>query len=146
MRSAFPSLVPLLLALALSLGGCISVNYQRFSQFEPVDEFALSEIQTPGTDLQTCLDALGAPLFVRETPHGVVLAYGWQDAGRWGFDVSITFERVIRVSFDYNQIDEQLRGVVLLFDSDWKLIALRRGFLRDLTGQLERRRPAVVDA
>ena len=141
MRSASPSL----LLLALVLSGCVSVNYQRFSQLEPIDEFALTEIQTPGTDLQTCLDALGAPLFVRETPHGVVLAYGWQDAGQWGFDVSITFERFVRVSFDYSQIDEQLRGAVLLFDSDWKLIALRRGFLKAVTGELERRRPVVVD-
>ena len=141
MRSAFPSLV----LLALVLSGCVSVNYQRFSQFEPIDEFALSEIQTPGTDLQTCLDALGAPLFVRETPHGMVLAYGWQDAGRWGFDVSFTFQRFLTVRFNYDQIDEQLRGAVLLFDSDWKLIALRRGFLKSLTKELERRRPAVVD-
>ena len=45
-------------------------------------------------------------------------------------------------SLTWRQIDARMRGVVLFFDTDWTLRAVRKGYLRDLTARLRERRPS----
>lgn len=130
--------------VALVMTGCVRLHYFRISHFEPTSDFVLRQLEDSHAELQTCLDALGAPLIVAELPDGIAIAYGWQDRGNWGVDVSYAFERFLSVRFNYKEIEESLRGVVLLFGNDLHLKTIRRGPLADLTRQF-RRRPAAVE-
>ncbi len=121
--------------------GCVRLHYFRISHFEPTPEPVLEQLENSHAELQECLDALGAPLIVGELPDGIAVAYGWEDRGQWGIDVSYAFERFLSIRFNYDSIAESLRGVLLMFGEDLRLKAIRRGLLGDLTKQL-RRRPA----
>ena len=134
--------LPLGLSLAALIPmGCVRLDYFRISHFEPASHAILQRLEGSKAGLQQCLDALGAPLSVGELPSGIAVAYGWQDRGQWGFDVSFAFERFLSVRFNYKEIEDSLRGVLLVFDEELRLEAVRRGPLRDLTRQF-RRRPA----
>lgn len=137
------SRLPLLLA-SLVMAGCVQLHYFRISHFEPTPDTALEQLEGTNAELQRCLDELGAPLLVAELPDGIAMAYGWQDRGSWGLDVSYSFERFLSVRFNYKQIEDSLRGVLLVFGKDLRLEAVRRGLLGDLTRQF-RRRPATPD-
>lgn len=130
--------------LPLVMTGCIRLHYFRISHFEPTPDPVLERLQGRHAELQECLDALGAPLIVGELPDGVAVAYGWQDRGNWGLDIGYTFERILNIRFNYKQTDDSLRGVLLLFNNDLHLEAIRRGLLGDLTRQFKRR-PANVE-
>jgi hypothetical protein len=131
-------LLPLLL-VALVTTGCIQLHYFRVSHFEPTPDPVLKQLEGSHAELQVCLDALGAPLLVGELPDGIAVAYGWQDRGNWGLDIGYTFERFFNVRFNYQDTQDSLRGVLLLFGSDLHLKAIRRGLLGDLTRQFHRR-------
>lgn len=128
-----------LVLVALLAAGCIQLHYYRISHFEPTPDPVLQKLEGSHAELQVCLDALGAPLLVGELPDGIAVAYGWQDRGSWGLDVSYAFERFLSVRLDYSTIDESLRGVLLLFGADLHLKAIRRGLLGDLTRQFHKR-------
>jgi hypothetical protein len=114
--------------------------WNRELRYEPLPAGALARLEPGRADLGACLAELGAPLWVREQPHegraGAMLAYGWFDERNRGLRVSIPVYRSFSASFDYNQIDQRMRGAVLFFDADWKLVAWREGLLRDLTQEL----------
>jgi hypothetical protein len=133
-----------LLLLAVASTGCVRVDYYRISHFEPTPDAVLQKLEGSSAELGECLGALGAPLVVGEMPDGIAVAYGWQDRGNWGFDVSYAFERFVSVRFNYRQIEDSLRGVLLLFDDNLRLRAIRRGNLGDLTRRF-RRRPTDPD-
>ncbi|MHC4515042.1 MAG: hypothetical protein ACYTGW_10430 [Planctomycetota bacterium] len=139
-----PLLALLLLLLAIAPTGCVRVDYYRVSHFEPTPDTILRKLEGSGAELGDCLGALGAPLVVGEMPDGIAIAYGWQDRGNWGFDVSYAFQRFMSVRFNYRQIETSLRGVLLLFDDNLRLRAIRRGNLGDLTRRF-RRRPTDPD-
>ena len=130
-----------LLLVALVPAGCVRLNYFRISHFEPTSDTVLQQLEGSDAELQQCLDALGAPLSVGELPDGIAVAYGWQDRAHWGLDVGYTFERILNVRFNYQDVEDSLRGVMLLFGDDLRLKAIRRGLLGDLTRRF-RRRPA----
>ena len=135
------------LVLAPLLAGCVTVSWGRESRHEPIPAEALARLQRDATELGECLDAFGAPLWVWEHVddgrEGAVLAYGWFHERALGLGVSVPVSDYGNVSFDYDQIDNRMRGVVLFFDQDWKLTDWREGLLIDLTSTLRRRRPSV---
>jgi hypothetical protein len=147
------------LAAVLLCSGCVSVTWQRTSRFEPVDAAAVEELLpgegreetgAPGDlepgDLERCLTTFGAPLWVWEyRGDGMALAYGWLEVRNWGVNVSLPVSRNFSVSFDYHDIDEEMRGLVLFFGPDLALVGIRRGLLRDLTMEARRLRPQGVD-
>ena len=73
-----------------------------------------------------------------------MLAYGWFHERALGLGVSVPVSEYGSVSFDYDQLDQRMRGVVLFFDQDWKLTDWRDGLLIDLTSTLRRRRPSAL--
>jgi hypothetical protein len=134
--------------LPLFLAGCVSVTWTRESRYDPVPGEAVAKLSAGESDLGTCLEALGAPLWVWEHPFnggdgrdGAALAYGWFDERDLGLSFSVPVSKEVSASFDFDKIDARMRGLVLFFDGDWKLTAWRSGLLRDLTR--EARRPPV---
>jgi len=133
----------LALLLALLHGGCVNVFYRHETRFEPPRRGALAELAPDRSDLDDCLTRLGAPLWVWEDRgSGAALAYGWLESGDWNVSVNLPVSNDASASLTWRQIDARMRGVVLFFDTEWTLRAVRKGYLRDLTARLRQRRPS----
>jgi hypothetical protein len=133
----------LALFLALVQASCVNVFYRRETRFEPPRRAALAELAADRSDLDDCLSRLGAPLWVWENRGaGAALAYGWLESGDWNFSLNLPVSNDASASLTWRRIDARMRGVVLFFDSDWTLRAMREGCLRDLTARLFGRRPS----
>ena len=121
---------------ALLVSSCVQAQFERNNQLRPVVEEDLLQFVPGETKLDDCLAVLGAPLFVRERQtYGAELAYGWFHQTDWGLSVSLPVAENVSASFNYDELDEKLRGVVLLFDEDWTLEVVRTGYLRDLVAR-----------
>ena len=134
-----------LLSFGLLLAGCVSGEYSRVIVNEPVDEETVTGLE-PGTDLQVCLDRLGAPIRVWESEAGqFAMAYGWIRERGWGVRASYSFAPYpgASASFTYDDQLKRMQGAVLWFDHDMTLIKARVGLLADLIPP--RRRPVDVD-
>lgn len=84
------------------------------------------------SDLETCLRTLGAPLVVREDGEGAWLAWGWAERRGWSLTISVPVAESANASLRYGRRLDGLEGAVLFFDSDWTLVAKRRGFLAEI--------------
>jgi len=128
--------------------GCVSLTWERESRHTPVSAASISRLESGRSDLGECLAELGAPLWVWEHVEGgrpaAALAYGWFDERDFGVRVSVPVSDNFSASFDYDQIDQRMKGLVLFFDEGWMLTAWRTGLLRDLTREV-RRPPAAVE-
>ena len=137
----------LLLVLPLC-AGCVSLNWQRESRNSPVPVEAMTRLEAGKTELGECLAAFGAPLWVWEhVEHGLpaaALAYGWFDERDLGFSVSLPLTDYYSPSYNYDQADQRMKGLVLFFDENWTLVSWRTGLLHDLTEEA-RRPPAFVE-
>jgi hypothetical protein len=136
------------LALALVFGlatsGCLRASFERHYQLHPVAKEQVATLVPGETSLEECLAQLGAPLWVRERQtYGTEIAYGWSKASDWGLSLSLPVTEHSSASFNYDEIDSKLRGVVLLFDEDWRLEVVRAGYLRELVAPEVR--PAYID-
>lgn len=136
-----------LVALACA-PGCVSFSWTREARDAPIDPAALARLEPGSTDLDACLSAFGAPLWVWEEHEGsgAVLAYGGFDARDLGFRANVPLSRGVSPYVDYHHVDQRLRGLVLFFDDDWKLRAWRVGLLSDLTRDLRRPPAALADS
>jgi hypothetical protein len=133
-----------LLLPALLLAGCVSGQYSRVIVNEPMDGEVITGLE-PGTDLQVCLDRLGAPLRVWESEAGqFAMAYGWIRERGWGVRASYSFYPYAPgASINYSDDLKRMQGAVLWFDHEMSLIKARVGLLSDLIPP--RRRPVDVD-
>lgn len=124
-----------LLLLAPMLGGCIQLRFWRNRTNPPIADTVLATITPGSSSLQDCLDTLGAPQLVTESLDGdLVIAYGWQDEFSWGIQASYAFDDFTDASLSWDDSDQDVPGVVLIFDRGFRLLYLERGFLRDLVG------------
>ena len=126
---ALPALLLVLLA-----SGCLSVNWARSTNAEGLDP-RWSELRPGTATLEDALDVLGAPLYVYEYEvRGAVLVWGRGRADDKGFNVSMPVtDQGGSADFDYSRRSAALRGVLLAFDTDWRLVLVREGLLNDLT-------------
>ena len=133
----------LALASSVVLGaGCVRLNWRK-ATLEQAPPRAAIERLAPGAELTACLRELGAPNLVWEQPGGAfAMAYAWSRTRRWGLGVSAPLARHADASFDYATASDEVEGVVLWFDADWRLVRSQRGRLRDLAPT--RARPASV--
>lgn len=136
-----------LLSVAVAAAGCVTGRFSQVTFNEPVPSELLQALR-PGVDtLQTCLDALGAPVRVFEyqvaadRSSGVALLWSWRQNRGWGIDVSANIDDA-SVSFDYASESTGLPGCVLWFGPDLVLERWREGLVGDLLP--ERARPAPV--
>lgn len=131
-------------ALALSAlvaGGCVRGRYQKVTVLRPVPLAAQAQLAS-GATLEHMLATLGAPTLVWEQPAGALaLAYAWSRSVGWGVGVSVSVVRNVDASFDYDALAADSSGLVLWFDSDWRLARLERGKIGDLAQPLAPRRP-----
>jgi hypothetical protein len=136
-----------IVGLPFLLAGCLSVGWERESRYAPVPDGVIARLEEGRTELGECLATFGAPLWVWEHPaaggDGAALAYGWYVQRDLGFRVSVPVTEQYSGSFDYDQIDSRMRGLVLFFDHDWKLAYWRTGLMSDLVNV--QRRPASVE-
>jgi hypothetical protein len=136
------------LALVPLCAGCVSFNWQRESRNSPVPPEAIARLDAGKTELGECLTLFGAPLWLWESvEHGqpaAVLAYGWFDERDLGFGVSVPLTDYYSASYNFDRIDQRMKGLVLFFDESWTLTSWRTGLLHDLT-QEARRPPAALE-
>lgn len=126
---------------ASSLGACVRARYQKSTFLRPIASGAEAQLEA-GAELETCLARLGAPNYVWEQPSGAVaVAYAWSRSVGWGLGVSGTVVRNVDASFNYDDLSADTRGLVLWFDSNWRLERLERGRIRDVAAPLGRPRP-----
>ena len=127
--------------IALLLPSCLNIRWSwvRDERYEPVRPDLL-EAMAPGDDLETCLAALGAPLQLWEyAGDGMALAYASGVAYDLGFSISSGRSSG---SFNFDSLDENLEGVVLVFDPELRLRWIRYGVLSELVPS-DRRPPAA---
>jgi len=133
----------------VGLSACISLNWERQSFDRPVVPEVLASLQSERSDLAHCLELLGAPLWVwehsEERRDGAALAYGWLESRDLGLRVSVPVADRVSASFDYDQIDSRMRGAVLFFDHENRLVAWRLGLLRDLAREVQERPSYLED-
>ena len=88
-----------------------------------------------GASLETCLDQLGAPLFVwardLSGEQGFAAAWGWRRISGWGVVFSIPLGEAPSANLDYSESDRNLEGLVLFFDAAWQLERADRAYLTD---------------
>ena len=140
------------LALGLVLllaSSCISLTYERERRYEKLPKGALAALAPGQTQLGECLERLGAPLWAWEDAFGgkssAALAWGWLDEADWTVTLSVPVSDQASLSFSWRDIDARMRGVVLFFDADWRLVGMREGMLRDLFATSGGRPPSFDD-
>ncbi len=118
--------------LLLLLGSCISANYVRFSSGEPLSDEELQGL-TPGkSGLGACLEQLGAPHLVwQANEDSMAMAYAWLDQGDWGVGISYSLAQFVSLRLSYDSSSVLTQAVVLIFDKNLQLIAVKRGLLSE---------------
>jgi hypothetical protein len=141
MASRLRKLAPL---LALGCCGCITGGYYRQQLFAPVAHETVASLEIGKSTLAEALHALGAPLLVWEWKgEGAALAWGWSDAARWGFAVSVPVSNSSSATaFSWDSVASNLPGAVLFFGPDDVLLEAREGRLADIRAETMQPRPA----
>jgi hypothetical protein len=140
MARRLSSLAPL---LVLFCGGCVTGGYYRQQIFDPIQPARIAALETGKTTLAEVLAAFGAPIFVWEWKgDGAALAWGWSDAARWGFAVSVPVGDTSATAFSYDDLASELPGAVLFFGPDDVLIEARQGRLAEIRAETAQPRPA----
>lgn len=128
--------------VALIAPSCVSATLESRNRYREVSG---EEVLVIGEDgLERSLEILGAPLVVRENGDGAVLAWGWARERGWGLRARVPVKGA-RASFDYSQASRGLQGLVLFFDDQWRLTAMRRGQLADVLPPSQVRARLVED-
>jgi len=133
-----------LCVLCLLLTSCVTATWQREHRFQRPPSGSIGSLKPETDQLSDCLERLGAPLFVYETPDGFAIAYGWFASQELGASVSVPVSEAANASFAVRGIDSRMKGLVLFFGPRTELLLVRRGPLRDLTMGAGRTRPTYV--
>jgi hypothetical protein len=136
------------LALASGLllsSSCVQVSWERHELNTAFEEGVEQQLAVGEVGLQDCLSQLGAPLMVWELNDAdYALAYGWDQKRQYGISFSVPVANTGgSASLNYDDLASKLYGVVLIFDAEDRLVRKRRGLLRDLAPDEDRRRPFV---
>ncbi len=137
----------ILLLSTACLGSCANFQFYWIHRNEPISTEMTYALAAQQGELQLCLDQLGAPTGVWESPSGLVLSYAWLDKFYWKFEVVLQgVDASIdgRTLFSYNSTNNGYDGAVLLFDDALHLQQVRFGPLADITRDLPRR-PSLIE-
>lgn len=131
-------------SLALLAAGCVSFRFDRATVNLPPRPGAAESLELGKATIADALQALGAPVFAWEWKEdGMALAWGWSEDTARGITLSVPLDKgSARASYD--DLARHLRGVVLFFDAETRLVELREGALNDFR-EAHRRRPAPVE-
>ncbi len=121
------------LSAILLLSSCVNVSWFRDRSHAPISEKATQSF-TPGqTNMQDCLNKLGAPILVIPGAlDSLDLLWVWNDKASW--EISVSFNIISRVSTSvrYSSTDASMDALRLRFDKNFVLTQARRGQIRDL--------------
>jgi hypothetical protein len=132
-----------LLLLLVTLAGCVSARWEYVDTDSRPDPETITGLRPGEANLERCLAALGAPIFVQEHLGGIAIAYGWTRERSWS--VSVKFPLASRSgSARFSDMTTGLEGILLLFDETDRLTTIRQGYLRDLAAMIQRS-PSLVD-
>ncbi|MEY2979860.1 MAG: hypothetical protein RL562_87 [Planctomycetota bacterium] len=119
--------------LALLMGSCVSLRFDRDRVNEPVDDGSLQALVPGQAHLADVLDQLGAPTIVWPSLNGrVVMAYAWLDQCGLGISVSTALQRSLSARVRWDSEDLEIPAIVVELDPELRLEVVRRGLLRDL--------------
>ena len=135
------------LLFTLALSSCVQWTWDRVSREVPLGAEALAGLEVGRDDLESCLARLGAPHLVLEDEEGdgAILVYVRETRTQTGLRLSVPLSDYASADFDYDRFHTRTPGAMLFFDADWRLVEVREGALRDLSDDLARRRPVVLD-
>ena len=140
-RSALTALL-----IAVTTTGCLQVQWMRSTLHQPIGEEVVDRYAIGEATMGDALGGLGAPLYVWELPHGsAALAWGWYGSRDLGVQVSLPTKSYVDPSFRFSQIDNRLRGYVMVFDAGDDLRYVRKGYLADIADDLRRKPVFLVD-
>lgn len=128
--------------MAACLSGCLSARLDHTTQ--DVEPRVEGSLHARSSNLEDCLEELGAPLLVREHLDGALLAWGWSDERAFGLNLSIPVGRAVSANMGYHRSFEGLHGLVLLFDETWVMKSMQRGYLAEILPE-ERFRPSLIE-
>lgn len=134
-----------LLPLLLLTPGCLQLTYSRVITLHEPDDDDLAKLVPGESDLDDCLELLGAPLGVFEIPGGMALSYGWQSVRGWKFQASMPVVKHVTGRLSYSDTGQDIPAILGLFDTNCTLTEIRRGNLRELTARLGPRRPQLIE-
>jgi len=111
------------------LPACAGISYEHRSVEKPPAERAMAMLTVGTTDLQTCLDTMGAPMMVRkdEQGDGMELLWLWEETSAWGFFITIPTGTDFSPSLNWADREQQPQFLRLFFSGDGKLLRLSRG-------------------
>ena len=123
-RSAFWSCAVLLLAST----SCASINFSHVRVDTAPEKAAVAQAVAGQTDLEKCLNLLGAPTSVEpsETGQRFILTWNWLEQEDWGFSLSIPLGDQ-SASFNWKDSESQPQFVRLFFDANWRLVDKAEG-------------------
>jgi hypothetical protein len=115
----------------LPLPGCLSAHFSTARlNFEPSIE-AKGNLNPGSTNLQQCLDLLGAPTSVLrdQQGHGRILSWEWDYTRQWAMAFSVPLIDAFSGSFQYGNEHRLPKRLKLEFNSDWILVDVLEGDL-----------------
>ncbi len=116
----------------LMLPACVSGRFTRVDRGGEIVPIQLEGLAVNESSMQQCIDALGAPLVVREYLDGADLIWGWERNSGFSTTATIPLGNARSASMAYGESSAAAQGWTLRFDSDWKLVDKRHGSLNDL--------------
>ncbi|MDF1836521.1 MAG: hypothetical protein P1V35_01515 [Planctomycetota bacterium] len=124
--------LPLLLACAVLLPGCLSGSYNRVDRGAERADTLFADLRVGEASMQQCVEVLGAPLTVRESGSGADLIWGWERNAGFNVTTSIPLGHSASANVAYSKVSRGARGWTLRFDQDWTLQSKREGRLQEL--------------
>jgi hypothetical protein len=130
----------LAVAICLACSSCVRVQWNRAMFCRGIDSNELTVLRAGESQLNDCLELFGSPLYVWQAgADQYAVAYGWDMDKGWGINVSIPVTQEFSASFDYDDLDRRLYGIVMTFDANDQLQYQRQGFLSEIAeGYLRR--------
>lgn len=119
----------LALSLLMCMPACAGISYEHRTLEQPPLERSLAMLDVGRSDLQTCLDLLGAPNQVRqdEQSEGFELRWEWDETSAWGFFITIPTGTDFSPSVNWENREAQTDFLRLFFSADGRLQRLSRG-------------------
>ena len=108
---------------------CASASLNSNVLDRQIDSTAVAKLSVGKSNLDDCLEILGAPTRVEQSDGGdqFVLSYEWLRTSGWGAGVSVPIDTIGNVSVNYSNSDTSPAFVKLIFDKDWQLIEVMQG-------------------
>ncbi|MFT4648776.1 MAG: hypothetical protein ACI9X4_002008 [Glaciecola sp.] len=122
----------MMLACLAFLPACISGEFDRVDIGHQPAQAQFYGLRVGESSMQQCIEALGAPIVVRESGVGADLVWGWERNSGFGVTTSVPIGQGGSANLSYAAGARGAHGWTLKFDKDWLLVSMREGRLKEL--------------